>query len=81
MERVLSRGPDWSRSTLRQHGQAGPCVRCGRAVLLECLRRMQARGMNRVCVSTGESNTPAIQLYESVGFRRANKYLDYVKGE
>ncbi|MBI5291556.1 MAG: GNAT family N-acetyltransferase [Chloroflexi bacterium] len=52
-----------------------------RAVLLEGLRRMQARGMDRVCVSTGVSNTPALQLYESIGFEIVNKYLDYVKTE
>jgi ribosomal protein S18 acetylase RimI-like enzyme len=50
-----------------------------RAVLQECLRRMQRRGMERVSVSTGVSNTPAIRLYESVGFRIVNKYLEYVK--
>ena len=50
-----------------------------RAVLLEGLRRMQAAGMDRVCVSTGVSNTPARQLYESIGFKIVNRYLDYVK--
>jgi ribosomal protein S18 acetylase RimI-like enzyme len=50
-----------------------------RAVLLECLRRMQRRGMDRVSVSTGVTNTPALRLYESVGFRVVNKYLEYVK--
>lgn len=52
-----------------------------RAALLEGLRRMQARGMDRVCISTGVSNTPAIRLYESIGFKMVNKYLDYVKTE
>jgi ribosomal protein S18 acetylase RimI-like enzyme len=52
-----------------------------RAALLEGLRRMQARGMDRVCISTGVSNAPAIRLYESIGFRIVNKYLDYVKTE
>jgi ribosomal protein S18 acetylase RimI-like enzyme len=52
-----------------------------RAVLLEGLRRLKARGMARVSVSTGISNTPALRLYESVGFRIVNKYLDYVKTE
>ena len=52
-----------------------------RAVLLECMRRMQARGMERACVSTGVSNTPARNLYESIGFKIVNKYLDYVKTE
>ncbi len=52
-----------------------------RAVLLEGLRRLKAHGMNRVCVSTGISNTPARNLYESVGFRIVNQYLDYVRTE
>jgi ribosomal protein S18 acetylase RimI-like enzyme len=34
-----------------------------------------------VCVSTGVSNTPALRLYESVGFKIVNKYLEYVKTE
>ncbi len=50
-----------------------------RAVLLECLRRMQAYGMDRVSVSTGLTNSPAIRLYESVGFRAVNEYIEYVK--
>ena len=50
-----------------------------RAALFEVLRRMQARGMERACVSTGVSNIPAIRLYESVGFEIMNQYLDYVK--
>jgi ribosomal protein S18 acetylase RimI-like enzyme len=40
---------------------------------------MQDLGMNRVCVSTSESNTPALRLYESLGFRAVNRYLTYVK--
>jgi len=48
-----------------------------RAVLLEVLRRMQARGMERACVSTGVVNIPAIRLYASVGFEIVNQYLDY----
>jgi len=50
-----------------------------KAVLLECMRWMQAYGMQRVSVSTGVSNTPAMQLYESVGFKIVNKYLEYVQ--
>ena len=50
-----------------------------RAVLLEGLRHMQERDMNRVCVSTGVTNTPALRLYESVGFRIENWYLQYVQ--
>ena len=52
-----------------------------RAALLEGLRRMRARGMDRVCISTGVSNVPAIRLYESIGFEIVNQYLDYVKTE
>jgi mycothiol synthase len=50
-----------------------------RAALVESLHRMKAHGMNRVCISTGISNTPARQLYESIGFTVVNQYLDYVK--
>jgi mycothiol synthase len=67
-------GPVGARLAYRRQGLT-------RAVLLECLRRMQARGMNRVSVSTGVTNTPAIRLYESVGFKIVNKYLEYVKTE
>ncbi len=50
-----------------------------RAALLEGLRRMKACGMKRVCVSTTVTNTPARNLYESIGFKIVNQYLDYVK--
>lgn len=50
-----------------------------RAVLIECLRRMRARGMERACVSTGEDNVPARGLYESVGFRVVNRYITYAR--
>ena len=35
--------------------------------------------MDRVCVSTGVTNAAARPLYESVGFRIVNQYLDYVR--
>ena len=47
--------------------------------LLEGLRRMRARGMERECVSATGTNTPAVRLYESVAFKVLNRYLDYVK--
>jgi ribosomal protein S18 acetylase RimI-like enzyme len=50
-----------------------------RAALLEGMRRMKACGMERVCISTGFENIPALRLYESLGFRVVNRYLDYVK--
>jgi ribosomal protein S18 acetylase RimI-like enzyme len=52
-----------------------------RAVLLEGLRRMRSHGMDRVCISTTATNTPARGLYESIGFRIVNRYLDYMKAE
>jgi len=63
-------GPVGAREAYRRKGLT-------RAVLLECLRRMKARGMDRVCVSTGEQNAAARGLYESVGFRIANRYVEY----
>ena len=50
-----------------------------RAVLLECMRRMQNLGMDRVSVSTGLSNEPGLRLYRSVGFKIENEYHEYVK--
>jgi ribosomal protein S18 acetylase RimI-like enzyme len=50
-----------------------------RAVLLEGLRRMHTYGMERVCVSTGISNIPAKNLYESIGFRTVNQYIEFLK--
>jgi ribosomal protein S18 acetylase RimI-like enzyme len=50
-----------------------------RAVLLECMRRMQTYGMDRVCVSTGESNVPALGLYQSLGFTVVNRYFEYTR--
>ncbi len=50
-----------------------------RAGLLEGMRRMKAHGMVRVCISTTVTNVPARRLYESIGFRIVNKYLDFTK--
>ncbi len=72
VNRIGDFGPVGARPAYRRQGLT-------RAVLLECLRRMQARGMDRVCVSTGVSNLSAIRLYESVGFKVVTKYLEYVK--
>ena len=63
-------GPVGAREAYRRQGLT-------RAVLLECLRRMKARGMDRVCVSTGEPNVAARGLYESVGFHIVNRYVEY----
>lgn len=74
VNRIGDFGPVGARLAYRRQGLT-------RAVLLEGLRRMRARGMDRMCVSTGVSNTPALRLYESIGFKIVNKYLDYVKTE
>jgi ribosomal protein S18 acetylase RimI-like enzyme len=71
---------------LNRIGDFGPVGTCpayrrqglARAVLLEALRRMKARGLDRVCVSTGESNAAALRLYASVGFAIRNRYIEYV---
>jgi ribosomal protein S18 acetylase RimI-like enzyme len=65
-------GPVGAREAYRRQGLT-------RAVLLECLRRMKARGMDRVCVSTGEDNVAARGLYESIGFRIVNRYVEYAR--
>jgi mycothiol synthase len=65
-------GPVGAREAYRRQGLT-------RAVLLECMRRMKARGMDRVCVSTGEPNAAARGLYESVGFRIVNRYVEYAR--
>jgi ribosomal protein S18 acetylase RimI-like enzyme len=51
----------------------------GKAVLLESLRRMKARGMETAIISTNEGNAAAEKLYESVGFRRVNRLCLYTK--
>lgn len=71
VNRVGDFGPVGAREPYRRLGLT-------RAVLLECLRRMRTRGMERVTVSTGVSNAAARRLYESVGFEGVNHYLDYV---
>jgi ribosomal protein S18 acetylase RimI-like enzyme len=65
-------GPVGAREAYRRQGLT-------RAVLLECMRRMRARGMDRVSVSTGEPNVAARNLYESVGFRIVNRYVEYAR--
>jgi mycothiol synthase len=65
-------GPVGARPAFRQQGLT-------RLALLESLRRLQALGMDRVCISTGIYNTPALNLYSSLGFTVVNRYLDYAQ--
>ena len=73
VNRIGDFGPVGARLAYRRQGYA------------RCARRSAPDegtcGMNRVCVSTGISNTPARNLYESVGFRVVNQYFDYVRTE
>ena len=71
VNRIGDFGPVGARLAYRRQGFT-------RAVLLEGLRQMQGYGMDRASVSTGETNVPALGLYQSVGFRIVNKYLTYV---
>jgi hypothetical protein len=72
VNRIGDFGPVGARLAYRQQGMT-------RLALLESLRRMGAYGMDRVCISTGVSNTPALNLYGSIGFKIVNQYLDFVK--
>jgi ribosomal protein S18 acetylase RimI-like enzyme len=74
LNRIGDFGPVGARQAYRRQGLT-------RAALLEGLRRMQAYGMDRVCVSTGVSNEAAQRLYESIGFRVVNRYLEYIREE
>lgn len=65
-------GPVGAREPFRRRGLT-------RAAQLECLRRMKDMGMDRACISTGFANLPAQQLYQSIGFKIVNRYLDYTK--
>lgn len=51
----------------------------GRALMYEALRRLKIQGMEQAILCTGEQNTPAVQLYLSVGFRQYNNFRFYSK--
>jgi ribosomal protein S18 acetylase RimI-like enzyme len=72
LNRIGDFGPVGARQAYRRQGYT-------RLALLEGLRRLQAYGMQRVCISTGLTNTPALNLYHSLGFQDMNRYLTYVK--
>ena len=52
----------------------------GRAVMLEGLRRLRYHSCATALVLTGTVNTPALRLYESVGFHTFDVSHAYVKG-
>jgi ribosomal protein S18 acetylase RimI-like enzyme len=49
----------------------------GKAVLLEGLCRLRARGARTAIVYAVADNTPAVRLYESVGFRTRDRFVLY----
>lgn len=51
----------------------------GRVVVLESLRRLRTRGMNRAIVCAENFNTTALHLYESAGFAWQNTLKTFVK--
>ena len=51
----------------------------GKAAMSEALRRLRDLGMTGACVCTSAENTPAIKLYEAVGFRTVDILLTYIK--
>jgi mycothiol synthase len=51
----------------------------GKAVMTEALRRLQDLGMTEACVCTNANNTPAVKLYEAVGFRTVDIRVTYRK--
>lgn len=50
-----------------------------KALLLSGLQYMKSKGMALAAVRTGAGNTPAIRLYESVGFRVEDQLYRYTK--
>lgn len=64
--------PVGTRPAFRQRG-------LGRAVLLEGLRRLMARGARTAIVNTNEGNAAARALYTSVGFRVHDRFLTYAR--
>lgn len=72
LNRIGDFGPVGARPAFRRQGLT-------RAVLVEGMRRLQAAGMDRVCVSTRLANTATRSLYDSVGFAEANRYLAFVR--
>lgn len=51
----------------------------GRAVMLAGLRSLQQGGMREAIVCTGDQNTPAIRLYEAIGFRQYTTFRFYAR--
>ncbi|MDE6200497.1 MAG: ribosomal protein S18-alanine N-acetyltransferase [Clostridiales bacterium] len=53
----------------------------GRALLTEHLTELELRGVHSVFLLVRDGNTPAIQLYQSLGFTRVGLRKNYYKGK
>ena len=51
----------------------------GKAVMLAALRRLHDQGMQQAIVCTVDHNTPALHLYEAVGFQPYTTFRWYTK--
>jgi len=49
----------------------------GRALLEHALRLLRSQGTRCMSLEVGVDNAPAVALYESFGFRRAARLIDY----
>lgn len=51
----------------------------GKCMMFDAMRRLKAEGMEEADLCTNYNNEAAVPLYESAGFRRADKLLTYIK--
>jgi ribosomal protein S18 acetylase RimI-like enzyme len=52
----------------------------GKAVLQAALQGLREQGMQHATVCTSENHTPAVALYQAVGFEAVNRLGLYEKG-
>ncbi len=72
LTKIGSHEPVGTRGEMQRRG-------LGRAVMLEGLRRMRARGMSVATVLTNTTNTGNMAFYELLGFKRVNSIYKYEK--
>ena len=69
----------WVPSNRWARGRSGVVRGVGREIILEGLRRLKSKGVQRARVSTAGFNAPAQRLYESCGFERIDTARTYIK--